>query len=81
TALTCRFSQHFASVANTRNVHYVMYVMLQTDPFESFHSIIIIIICHLTPMVVGEAQIIWRPVSSISPVLSGTWRTPGLSIP
>ena len=45
---------------------------------------IIIIIYPLTARVVGAPQIILQPVSSIfpcSPLPSGTWRTPGLSIP
>ena len=47
-------------------------------------NIIIIIIYPLTMRVVGAPQMISQPVSSIfpcSPVPSGTWRTPGLSIP
>ena len=46
--------------------------------------IIIIIIYPFTTRVVGAPQMISQPVSSISlcsPVPSGTWRTPGLSIP
>ena len=46
--------------------------------------IIIIIIYPLTARVVGAPQMISRPVFSIfpcSPLPSGTWRTPGLSIP
>ena len=46
--------------------------------------IIIIIICPLTAEVVGAPRMISQPVSSIfpcSPLPSGTWRTPGLSIP
>ena len=42
------------------------------------------LICPLTARVVGAPQIISQPVSSIfpcSPLPSGTWRTPGLSIP
>ena len=35
----------------------------------------------LTARVVGAPQMISQPVSSISPMPSGTWRTPGLSIP
>ena len=38
----------------------------------------------LTARVVGAQQMILQPISSIfpcSPLLSGTWRTPGLSIP
>ena len=46
--------------------------------------IIIIIIYPLTMRVVGAPQMILQPVSSIfpcSPLPSGTWQTPGLSIP
>ena len=46
--------------------------------------IIIIIIYPLTVRVVGAPQMISQPVSSIFPCFSlpsGTWRTPGLSIP
>ena len=46
--------------------------------------IIIIIIYALTMRVVGAPQMISQPVSSIfpcSPLPSGTWQTPGLSIP
>ena len=46
--------------------------------------IIIIIINPLTARVVGAPQMILQPVFSIfpcSPLPSGTWRTPGLSIP
>ena len=49
-----------------------------TGPF------IIIIIYPLTAKVVGAPQIILQPISSIfpcSPLPSGTWQTPGLSIP
>ena len=45
---------------------------------------IIIIVYLLTARVVGSLQMISQPVSSIfpcSPLPSGTWRTPGLSIP
>ena len=47
-------------------------------------NIIIIVINPLTAMVVGAPQMILQPVFSIfpcSPLLSGTCRTPGLSIP
>ena len=73
-------SQDFVSVGYTHNLHYVMYVMLEKDGFEFVHSIIIIIICPLTVRVVGAPQMIWQPDSSIFPVLSGTWRTPGLDV-
>ena len=46
--------------------------------------ILIIIINPLTARVVGAPQIILQPIFSIfpcSPLPSGTWRTPGLSIP
>ena len=46
--------------------------------------IIIIIIYPLTARVVGAPQVISQPVSSIcpcSPLPSGSWRTPGQSIP
>ena len=42
------------------------------------------LISSLTARVVGASHIIWQPVSSIlpcSPLPSGTWQTPGLSIP
>ena len=45
---------------------------------------VIIIMYSLTARVVGAPQMISQPVSSIfpcSPLPSGTWRTPGLSIP
>ena len=73
-------SQQFASVGYKRNVHYVMYVMLQQDAFESVHSVIVIISCPLTARVVGAPQIIWQPHSSIFPVMSASLRTPVLSI-
>ena len=49
-----------------------------------FTKVIIIIIYPLTAMVFGAPQMISQSVSSIfpcSPLPSGTWRTPGLSIP
>ena len=49
-----------------------------------FIIIIIIIIYPLTKRVVRAPQMILKPVSPIfpcSPLPSGTWRTPGLSIP
>ena len=52
------------------------------DDIDGF--IIIIIINPLTVRVVEAPQMILHPVSSIfpcSPLPSGTWRTPGLSIP
>ena len=52
---------------------------------EHFNApVIIIIICPLTARVVGAPKMILQPVSSIfscSPLPSGSWRTPGLSIP
>ena len=45
---------------------------------------LIIIICPLTTEVIGAPQMILKPVFSVflcSPLPSGTWRTPGLSIP
>ena len=51
---------------------------------ELIFIIIIIIIYPLTTRVVGAPQMISQPVFSIfpcSPLPSGTWRTPGLSIP
>ena len=50
----------------------------------SFHLISSCLIYPLSARVVGAPQMISQPVSSIfpcSPMLSGTWRTPGLSIP
>ena len=47
-------------------------------------TLVIIIIYPLTARVVGAPVMISQPVSSIfpcSPLPSGTWRTPGLSIP
>ena len=48
------------------------------------HIIIIIIIYPLTMRAVGVPQMVLQPVSSnfpCSPLPSGTWQTPGLSIP
>ena len=63
------------------------FIILKTL-FRICHSfiiiIIIIIIYPLTMRVVGAPQIIWQPVSFIflcSSLPSGTWWTPGLSIP
>ena len=52
--------------------------------FMFSHFIIIIIIYPLTARVTGAPHMISQPVSSIfpcSPLPSGTWQTPGLSIP
>ena len=52
--------------------------------FMFSHFIIIIIIYPLTARVAGAPHMISQPVSSIfpcSPLPSGTWQTPGLSIP
>ena len=46
--------------------------------------LLLLLICPLTARVIGASQMISQPVSSIflcSPLPSGTWRTPGLSIP
>ena len=59
--------------------HRVVYC---TDTDADLH--IFIIISPLTGRVVGAPQMISQPVSSTfscSPLPSGTWRTPGLSIP
>ena len=51
---------------------------------QNWTSTIIIIIYSLPARVVGAPQMISQPVFSIvpcSPLPSGTWRTPGLSIP
>ena len=56
----------------------------KTTAISGFIIIIIIIIYSLTTRVVGASQMISQPVSSIFPcssLPSGTWRTPGLSIP
>ena len=62
--------------------------VMKTDTVPLDHTliiiIIIIIICPLTARVIGTQQMTWQPVSSIfscSPMPSGTWGTPGLSIP
>ena len=55
-----------------------------TRTYPRYLIIIIIIIYPLTARVVGAPQMISQPVPSIfpcSPLPSGTWRTPGLSIP
>ena len=55
-----------------------------TSVSETYLIIIIIIINPLTARVLGAPQMILQPVSSnfpCSPLTSGTWRTPGLSVP
>ena len=57
---------------------------IRTEQIKLVIIIIIIIIYPLTARVVGAPHMILQPVSSIfpcSPLPSGTWRNPGLSIP
>ena len=69
------------------NIHHMLPLLLhlwQRSRTQQKADIIITIINPLTARVIGAPQMIWQPVFSIfpcSPLPSGTFRTPWLSIP